>query len=250
MASTSTRRIAVILGVGPGLSTSIAKALSPTHSLLLLSRSLPDSLPKLNLPSSIPKENILALPSDGSVHSLQKAFEDLKKHWPEGKVDVGVYNVNEKFSLKGFLERDDSDLKDGLESGVVGGWNLSKSLLPMFLSNSPDSTTGAKGTLIFTGATMSLKAGGKFSSLAAGMFARRALAQSLAREFGPQGIHVSHVVIDGIIDTTRVQGMMGDDKDDRRLKPDDIAQTYLHLVNQPRSAWTHELDIRPDTESW
>ncbi|WWD00599.1 hypothetical protein V866_007534 [Kwoniella sp. B9012] len=245
----SSRRIAVILGVGPGLSTSIAKSLSTTHSLVLLSRSLPDSLPKLNLPSTIPKENILALSSDGSTSSLQKAFEDLKKHWPEGRVDVGIYNVNEKFNLNGFLDKKEEDLRRGLESGVVGAWNLSQSLLPLFLSNSPDPATGAKGVLLFTGATMSLKAGEKFSSLAPGMFARRALSQSLAREFGPQGVHVGHVIIDGIIDTQAVKGMMGENGN-KRLQPDDIAQTYLSLVNQPRSAWTQELDLRPDNEQW
>ena len=106
-----------------------------------------------------------------------------------------------------------------------------------------------------------------------GMFARKAVAQSLAREFGPQGIHVSHVIIDGMIDTPGLRERMGEDKDEKvrlfwykqggsaneqRLNPDDIAevgpfsidvddlifQTYLSLINQPRSAWTHELDIR------
>ncbi|WWC86890.1 uncharacterized protein L201_001769 [Kwoniella dendrophila CBS 6074] len=248
--STPTRRIAVILGVGPGLSASIAKKLSSTHSLLLLSRSLPDSLPKLNLPSSIPKENILALSSDGSSSSLKKAFEDLQKHWPESRVDVGIYNVNEKFEMKDFLDKSESEIRSGLETGVVGGWNLSQSILPLFLKNEPDSETGAKGVLLFTGATMSIKAGAKFSSLAPGMFARRALSQSLAREFGPKGVHVGHVIIDGIINTERVKGMMGEDKGDKRLDPDDIATTYLALVNQRRSAWTQELDIRPDCESW
>ncbi|WVF69787.1 hypothetical protein IAT40_004566 [Kwoniella sp. CBS 6097] len=244
MSSSPARKIAVILGVGSGLSRSIAVALAPTHSLLLLSRSLPDSLPKLNLPTSIPKSNILALSSDGSATSLEKAFKQLKETWPEGRVEVGVYNVNEKFEMKGFLDRTEEDLRHGLESGVIGGWNLAQSIIPHFLANDADPTTGGKGTLIYTGATMSLKSGAKFSSLAPGMFARRALAQSLAREFGPQGVHVGHVIIDGIIDTERVAGMMGQDKNDSRLKPDDIAQSYLHLINQPKSAWTQELDVR------
>lgn len=86
------------------------------------------------------------------------------------------------------------------------------------------------GTLLFTGATMSVRAGAKFSAMAPAMFARRALAQSLAREFGPQGIHVCHVIVDGIIDTPRVQGMMGAGKgEDTRLQPDDIAQVCLSI---------------------
>ncbi|WVQ98077.1 hypothetical protein IAU59_005199 [Kwoniella sp. CBS 9459] len=242
--SSPARKVAVILGVGSGLSRSIAVALAPTHSLVLLSRSLPDSLPKLNLPTSIPQSNVLALSSDGSATSLEKAFKKLKETWPEGRVDVGVYNVNEKFEMKGFLDRSEEDLRSGLESGVVGGWNLAQAIIPHFLSNNPDSTTGGKGTLLYTGATMSIKAGPRFSSLAPGMFARRALSQSLAREFGPKGVHVAHVIIDGIIDTERVAGMMGEDKDDTRVKPDDLAQTYLNLINQPKSTWTQELDVR------
>ncbi|OCF32592.1 short-chain dehydrogenase [Kwoniella heveanensis BCC8398] len=244
MTSSPARKVAVILGVGSGLSRSIAVALAPTHSLLLLSRSLPDSLPKLNLPNSIPQSNILALSSDGTASSLDKAFKKLKETWPEGRVDVGVYNVNEKLELKGFLDRTEADLRSGLDSGVVGAWNLAQAIIPHFLSNSPDDATGGKGTLLYTGATMSIKSGAKFSSLAPGMFARRALAQSLAREFGPQGVHVGHVIIDGVIDTERVAGMMGEDKNDTRLKPDDIAQVYLSLINQPKSAWTQELDVR------
>ncbi|WWC59475.1 uncharacterized protein I303_102031 [Kwoniella dejecticola CBS 10117] len=246
----ATRRIAVIIGAGPGLAASIAKSLSTTHSLLLLSRSLPDSLPKLNLPTGIPKENILALSSDGSASSLKKVFEDLKKHWPDSRVDVGVYNVNQSFVMKDFLDSEESQLRAGLESGVVGGWNFAQSLLPLFLANEPDNTTGARGVLLFTGATMSLRGGAKFSSLAPGMFARRSLSQSLAREFGSKGVHVGHIIVDGIIDSERVREQMGEDKDNTRLNPDHIAQTYLALINQPRSAWTQELDLRPDNERW
>ncbi|WWD21513.1 hypothetical protein CI109_105999 [Kwoniella shandongensis] len=245
------RRIAVILGVGPGLSASIAKTLSSTHSILLLSRSLPSSLPSLNLPSSIPSSNILAVSCDGSSASLKSAFEKLKETWPEGKVDVGVYNVNEKFEMKGFLEKSEDDLRRSLEAGVVGAWNLSSILLPLFLSNSPDSTSGARGVLLFTGATMALRGGAVFSNIASGMFARRALSQSLAREFGPQGVHVSHVIVDGMIDTERVKGIMGgSDTEGKRMKPDDIAESYKFLVEQKRSAWTQELDLRPDVEKW
>ncbi|ODN79677.1 hypothetical protein L202_03608 [Cryptococcus amylolentus CBS 6039] len=252
------RKIAVILGVGPGLATAVASSLSPTHSLLLLSRSLPTSLPNLNLPASIPKENILALPSDGSVGSLRKALEEMEKKWPEGKLDVGVYNVNQRFNLKSFLDSSIEDLQGGLDSGVVNGWNFAQALIPRFLKNpdprslsaSDPASREGKGTLIFTGATMSLRAGASFSSLAPGMFARRALSQSLAREFGPQGIHVAHVVIDGIIDTGAVKDKLGEDKQGSRMQTEEIADAFVGLVRQRRSAWTQELDLRPDVEKW
>lgn len=97
---------------------------------------------------------------------------------------------------------------------------------------------------------MSLKAGAQFSSLAPGMFARRALAQSLAREFGPQGVHVAHVIIDAVMDTPPVRQWMGEDKDGKRMKTNEAAQVYLDVINQKRSAWTHEIDLRPDVEKW
>ncbi|WVQ76005.1 hypothetical protein IAR50_005641 [Cryptococcus sp. DSM 104548] len=252
------RKIAVILGVGPGLATSLASSLSPTHSLLLLSRSLPTSLPKLNLPKSIPAENILALPSDGSSDSLRKALDEMEQKWPEGKVDVGVYNVNQRFGLKGFLDSSIEELQGGLDSGVINGWNFAQAIIPKFLTNpdprslppSDPASREGRGTLVFTGATMSLRAGASFSSLAPGMFARRALSQSLAREFGPQGIHVAHAIIDGIIDTRAIREMLGEDKEGSRMKTEEIADAFVGLVRQKRSAWTQELDLRPDSEKW
>lgn len=96
---------------------------------------------------------------------------------------------------------------------------------------------------------MAIRGSANFSSGAPGPFARRALAQSLAREFGPQGIHVCHVIIDGVIDTARVHAMMEKagkqaEDDGTRIKPDDIGQVYLDIVKQRPSAWTQELDIR------
>lgn len=82
------------------------------------------------------------------------------------------------------------------------------------------------------------------------MFARRALAQSLAREFGPQGVHVAHVIIDAVMDTPPVRQWMGEDKDGKRMKTNEAAQVYLDVINQKRSAWTHEIDLRPDVEKW
>lgn len=91
---------------------------------------------------------------------------------------------------------------------------------------------------------MARRAGANFAAMASASFARRALAQSLAKEFGPQGIHVAHVVVDGLIDTARVEGMMGKGEEGSRLDPADIAQVYVDLVNQKPSCWTQELDVR------
>jgi NAD(P)-dependent dehydrogenase (short-subunit alcohol dehydrogenase family) len=106
-----------------------------------------------------------------------------------------------------------------------------------------------KGTIIFTGATASIRGGAGFSAFAGAKFALRALAQSMARELGPQGVHVAHTIIDGAIDTAWIAENFPQRhalKDqDGILNPDHIAEAYWQLHIQPRDAWTHELDLRP-----
>jgi len=108
--------------------------------------------------------------------------------------------------------------------------------------------------VIFTGATGSLRGATNFSPFAAAKAALRMVAQSLAREFGPHGIHVAHVVIDGVIEGDRALSSMPGIKErfgaDGMLHPDKIAETYLVLHRQHRSAWTHELDVRPWSEKF
>lgn len=122
-------------------------------------------------------------------------------------------------------------------------------------------------TLIFTGATAALRGSSNLAAFAPAKFAGRALAQSLAREFGPQGVHVSHVIIDGMIDLPDTRAMVKDagpdamlnpnavcccyeERDTKALTPFQIAESYWHLHSQPPSAFTHELDLRPSVEKW
>lgn len=112
-----------------------------------------------------------------------------------------------------------------------------------------------RGTILFTGATASVRGGAGFAAFAAGKHGLRAVAQSMARELGPQNIHVAHVVVDGAIDTAFTQernpGRYAELKaQDGVLQPDAIAENYWHLHCQQRSAWTHEIDLRPWMEKW
>jgi NAD(P)-dependent dehydrogenase (short-subunit alcohol dehydrogenase family) len=111
-----------------------------------------------------------------------------------------------------------------------------------------------RGTILFTGATASVRGGDGFSAFAGAKHALRALAQSMARELGPKNIHVAHVVIDGAIDTNFIRGMRPDVDEMRErdaiLSPDAIAAAYVMLHRQHRSAWTHEMDLRPWIEKW
>jgi NAD(P)-dependent dehydrogenase (short-subunit alcohol dehydrogenase family) len=111
-----------------------------------------------------------------------------------------------------------------------------------------------RGTILFTGATASVRGGDGFSAFAGAKHALRALAQSMARELGPKNIHVAHVVIDGTIDANFIRGMRPDVDEMRErdaiLSPDAIAAAYVMLHRQHRSAWTHEMDLRPWVEKW
>ncbi|GFZ47727.1 hypothetical protein JCM24511_05474 [Saitozyma sp. JCM 24511] len=238
-------RIAVIFGAGPGLGAALAQSLgSSTHNVLLLSRSLPGSLPKLGLQIPDAESRVLACSSDGSPDSLKAALEQARNKWPKGKFDVGISNAGPKFSVGGFLDQKEELARQNLEVFMGSAWNFAQALIPLMLKD-------GGGSLLFTGATMSLRGGANFSISAPTAFARRGLSQSLAREFGPKGIHVAHVIVDGIIETERIKGILGEAKGEAtRLEPNDIAQTVVALISQPKSAWTYELDLRPMHEKW
>ena len=110
------------------------------------------------------------------------------------------------------------------------------------------------GTIIFTGATASVRGSSGFSAFASAKHGLRALAQSMARELGPSNIHVAHTIVDGMIDSNFIRDNVPQVDDlreqDSILNPDHIAQAYVMLHKQPRTAWTHELDLRPWTETW
>ena len=114
--------------------------------------------------------------------------------------------------------------------------------------------TRGRGTLIFTGATAALRGAANFAAFAGAKHALRALAQSMSRELGPQGVHVAHVVVDGAVDTEFIRSTFPEryalKEQDGILNPNHIAENYWHLHMQPRDAWTFELDLRPYMERW
>ena len=111
----------------------------------------------------------------------------------------------------------------------------------------PNMLLNKSGTILVSGATASIKAGAGFSAFASAKFALRGLTQSLAREFGPQGIHVAHIIIDGLVWGPQAEKIFRKDPE-ICLKPSAIADSYFHLIQQHHSAWTYELDLRPDIE--
>lgn len=161
-------------------------------------------------------------------------------------IEVAVFNVggNVRFAITETTERVYRKVWEmGAYAGFLFGREAAKAMLPR-----------GRGTILFTGASASMRGSAGFAAFAGAKHALRALAQSMARELGPQGIHVAHVVIDGAIDTAFIEQMFPERyalKDrDGILDPDAIAENYWRLHCQPRSAWTHELDLRPWIEPW
>ena len=161
-------------------------------------------------------------------------------------IEVVVFNIgaNVRFNVVDTTERVYRKVWEmGALAGFLVGREAARAMLPR-----------GRGTILFTGATASLRGGAGFSAFAGAKHALRSLAQSLARELGPQGIHVAHVVIDGAIDTQFIaenfpQRYALKDRDGI-LNPEHIAEAYWQLHRQPRSAWTHEMDLRPWMETW
>jgi NAD(P)-dependent dehydrogenase (short-subunit alcohol dehydrogenase family) len=133
-----------------------------------------------------------------------------------------------------------------------GAFLLSQHALPLLLAHvqsSPPSGTHPP-TLIFTGATASVKSNALMSSFSTGKFALRALSTSLAKEFGPQGVHVAHAVIDGIIDIEFTQKWLEGKPEEASMGSEDIAEIYWGLHTQGRRGWVNEVDVRPMLEKW
>lgn len=172
------------------------------------------------------------------------AFDDIERD--VGPVEVAVFNIgaNVRFSITETTTRVYTKVWEMCAlSGFLMGREAARRMLPR-----------GRGTILFTGATASVRGSAGFAAFSGGKHALRALAQSMARELGPQGIHVAHVVIDGAIDTAFIRDNFPQayalKEHDGILSPDHIADMYWMLHSQKRDAWTHELDLRPWTEKW
>jgi len=161
-------------------------------------------------------------------------------------LEVVVYNIGANVNFP-ITEMTSRVYRKVWEMGCFGGFLVGREAARVM-------TPRGRGTILFTGATASLRGGAGFAAFAGAKHALRALAQSMARELGPQGVHVAHVVIDGAIDTKWIAEMFPDkyatrDRDGI-LQPDEIAENYWNLHTQKRSAWTFEIDLRPWIETW
>jgi NAD(P)-dependent dehydrogenase (short-subunit alcohol dehydrogenase family) len=159
-----------------------------------------------------------------------------------GPPEVVVFNAG-AFQPGGILEIDPAEFERCWRIGCLGGLLVGQAAARRMVAN-------GRGTILFTGATAALRGSARFANLAVPKFGLRALAQAMARELGPQGIHVGQVIIDGQIRSERYAHLEAERGPDSLLEPDAIAEMYYQLHAQPRSAWTLELDLRPWSEKF
>lgn len=163
-----------------------------------------------------------------------------------GPIEVMVFNIGANVRFK-VIDTSERVYRKVWEMGALAGFLTGREAARVMLPRQ-------KGTILFTGATASLRGAAGFSAFAGAKHALRALAQSMARELAPQGIHVGHLVIDGAIDTAFIAENFPEryalKSEDGILDPEHIAETYWQIHRQPRSAWTFEMDLRPWSETW
>ena len=229
---------AVITGVGPGLGASLVRAFAARGFKVAAASRRADALTDILVDV---EGDVRAYGCDVSdeveVDTLfDRAEADL------GPIEVAVFNAGSRVR-GGVLELSSADFEESWRIGCLGGFHIGKAAASRMLPR-------GRGTILFTGATAALRGGAGFATLAVPKFGLRALAQSMAREFGPQGLHIGHVIVDGMILSERHGELAKLRPEDGLLAPDAIAAEYVHLHDQHRSAWTLELDLRPWVEKF
>ena len=223
---------ALIVGAGSGLSASLARLFAREGMTVALAARNTGKLGAL-----CQETGATAFACDaGDSASVEKLFSDVTA--AIGELDVVVYNASGR-ARGPIVDLDPAEVQKAITTAAFGGFLVAQQAAKRMLLRKT-------GCIMLTGASASVKGYPRSSAFAMGKFALRGLAQSLARELAPAGIHVGHFVIDGgIRAATRPET-----GDDTLLDPDAIAASYLHVIRQPRSAWTWEVELRPWTETF
>ena len=223
-------RTALVVGVGAGLGASLARAFTRDAGLKVVVA----ARRREKLDAIARETGAGAITCDATDAAAVAAMFEEAAQQLGGAPEVVVYNASQR--VRGpFVEVDAAAVAKALAVTALGGFHVAQQaarrMLPM-----------GRGVILFTGASASVKGYPQSAAFAMGKFALRGLAQSMARELAPQGIHVGHVIVDGSIRPPGETEVAGDDK---QLDPDAIAATYVHLLAQPRSTWTWEIEVRP-----
>jgi NAD(P)-dependent dehydrogenase (short-subunit alcohol dehydrogenase family) len=227
---------ALIVGVGSGISAAFARALHGKGYRVALASRGPDKLAALAKDTGA-----LALAADATQpESVGLLFSEVDRAF--GRLDVVLYNAS--YRTRGaFLDLDPKEVAKSIEVSAFGGFLVAQQAARRMVRQ-------GEGAIFLTGASASVKGYAQSAPFAMGKFALRGMAQSLARELQPKGIHVAHFVIDGGVRNAG-RGRPGDlAAPDGLLDPEAIAQTYMATLEQPRSAWSLEVELRPWTEKF
>ncbi|MBI1905529.1 MAG: SDR family NAD(P)-dependent oxidoreductase [Rhodocyclales bacterium] len=234
-------QVALIVGAGPGLGCALAQRFAKAEMHVAMAARHPERIEAMAAGCSGINHHARAYGCDATHEQMVDVlFRQVTKD--QGVPDVVVYNAG-AFIQRSILETTREEFESAWRVGCLGGFLVGRAAARALVARVEQGGPG--GTILFTGATASLRGGARFHNLAVGKFGLRALAQSMARELQPRGIHVAHVVIDGRIRPPEVVEGDADVVDDGMLDPAAIAEAYYQLWRQPRSAWTHELDLRP-----
>ena len=227
---------AVIIGAGSGLSASLARQLAGRGYEVVLAARDTDKLSGL-----VEETDARAVAMDATDAVAMRALFDVLTD-----CRVAIYNPSAR--IRGpIVDLDPEGVRRAMDVTAFGAFLMGQQAARLMLANAPEN--GCRGTILFTGASAGVKGFARSASFAMGKFAQRGLAQSMARELHPQGIHVAWINIDGGI-SNPARSERTDDGSDRMLDPDAIAGAYLGLIDQHRSAWSNELSLRPWVETF
>ncbi len=247
------KEVALIVGGGPGVSASCARLFAQNGMSVAIAARNPgkEVLTRLAEEHAVSVFECDAAEPDSVTRLFQTVGKDL------GSPKFVVHNIDgrtQHIFRKEITEADPELVLDTIKNSAYSAFLVGQQAAISMLANTPDEQ-GHRGTIIFTNASAAFKGYPKSGAFAIASHGKSGLAQSMARELMPQGIHVAHVPIDAAIgwtqeDGTRSHRLAGTTVDDNMADPDQIAQTYLHLHRQHRSTWVFEVVLRPWVENW
>jgi len=240
MASNSEKKVAVVVGVGAGLGAALARRFATDYKVALIARSsevIEETTDEIRTVGGI----ALPIQSDATVESqIASAHERINREL--GPIEILIFNGGRR-PIGRLMETTPEIFEQTWRLHAFGAFLWARQVVPQMLAR-------GSGTILITGATAGVRPWPTSAAFAPAKFAVRGLAQVMARDLHPQGIHVAYVNVDGGIDMPLLRKFMPDAKDEDLLKPSAIADAFWFLAHQDRSAWSHELDVRPFKEKF
>ena len=230
------KRVAIVAGVGSGLGAALVRKLAKEGCSIGMFARSPEFIGELAAELGA---DALAVPTDVSdIKQVAAGFRKVRRQL--GLVEILIAHASGSVG-EGLMKTTPDQFEQSWRVAVLGAFLCAREAVP-------DMVKLGAGAIVFTGATSSVRGRGGAVAFSSAKFAVRGLAQSLAVELWPKGIHVAHVIIDGVIDTPSVHRTYKPSAREPLLKPDAIAEAYWSLIEQERSAWTLEIDLRPHQE--